>query len=65
MLKFKKGAKVVWNSTDADSVGPIDVVIDSIPHDSEYDIADVGQMYIIKYPDGGETWAFEDELSNQ
>lgn len=65
MLKYKEGALVVWDSTDVDSVGPLDMVIVRVPDNNEYDFADVGQMYVIKYPNGGETWAFEDELSNQ
>lgn len=64
-MKIENGKKYVFNTTDTELTkynGTEVEVIRSLT-DKECDIADVGNMYKIKFGDGYVKDAFEDELT--
>lgn len=58
---FKVNDNVIFTSTDSDSKGPIKALVIRLLTDSECDIEDVGNMYLLD-TDCGKQHAFEDEL---
>lgn len=64
-MKIESGKKYMFNTTDSDLTkynGTEAEVIRPLTED-EADIFDVGNMYKVKFSDGYERDAFEDELS--
>lgn len=64
-MKIENGKKYIFNTTDTELTKyngtEVEVIRPLI--DKECDIADVGNMYKIKFEDGYVRDAFEDELS--
>ncbi|ENI2477912.1 hypothetical protein PZT66_24840 [Pseudomonas aeruginosa] len=64
-MSFAANSQVIWTSTEAAGKGPIPVKVVGPTYPSEYDHAEVGQMYDIELPDGSSYSAFEDELTTE
>lgn len=64
-MKIENGKKYIFNTTDTEltKYNGTEVEVIRPLTDKECDIADVGNMYKIKFDDGYIRDAFEDELS--
>ena len=64
-MKFDKGKKYIFNTTDTElkKYNGTEIEIIRPLTETEVDIKDVGNMYKVKFYDGYERDAFEDELS--
>ena len=64
-MKIENGKKYLFNTTDTElkKYNGTDVEIIRPLTEKEVDIEDVGNMYKVKFYDGYERDAFEDELS--
>lgn len=64
-MKIENGKKYIFNTTDTEftKYNGTEVEVIRPLTDKECDIADIGNMYKIKFDDGYVGNAFEDELS--
>ena len=64
-MKIENGKKYIFNTTDSElrKYNGTEVEVIRPLTEDEADISDVGNMYKIRFADGYERDAFEDELS--
>ena len=64
-MKIKNGKKYIFNTTDSElrKYNGTEVEVIRPLTEDEADIFDVGNMYKVRFSDGYERDAFEDELS--